>query len=104
MGRFVITVPGTVLRPVDDRARGILLAKLQGADPDEVGAEVPDLDVLTLDADGGPFVLRLEVDAADRTKAGEAALQLAREAFAAAGFEGDTVATGTPVITGIDIG
>ncbi|MFD9130408.1 hypothetical protein [Kitasatospora sp. NPDC059571] len=100
----MITVPGTLHRPVDDRARGVLLAGLRRADPDEIGAEVPDLDVLTLDPDGGPFVLRLEVDADNRTAAGEAAVELAREAFAAAGFEGEAVATGSPVITGIDVG
>ncbi|WP_407986391.1 hypothetical protein [Kitasatospora sp. CMC57] len=87
-----------------EEARHALLAVVHGADPDEVGAEVPDLDVLTLDEPEGTFVLRLEVEAADRTAAGEAALGLARRAFAAAGFEESAVAVGMPVVTGIDVG
>lgn len=104
MGNYVITIPGTLHRPLDDRARRTLTAGLSGADPEQVGAEVPDLDVLTLDEPEGTFVLRLEVDAADRAAAGDEALRLAREAFASAGFAADDLATGRPVITGIDVG
>ncbi|MER8184952.1 hypothetical protein [Kitasatospora sp. NPDC094015] len=104
MGNYVITVPGTVRRPMDERARRALLAVVHGADPEEVGAEVPDLDVLTLDEPEGTFVLRLEVEAADRGAAGEAASDLARRALAAAGYDGDTAAIGTPAVTGIDTG
>ncbi|MFI6844293.1 hypothetical protein OG535_38495 [Kitasatospora sp. NBC_00085] len=104
MGSYVITVPGTVQRPLEESARRTVLAVVRGADPEEVGAQVPDLDVLTLDEPEGTFVLRLEVEAADRTAAGEAALVLARRAFAAAGYEEDAVGMGTPVVTGIDVG
>ncbi|MEU1424142.1 hypothetical protein [Kitasatospora sp. NPDC005751] len=105
MGSYVITIPGTVQRPVDDSARRTLLAVVRGADPEEVGTEeVPDLDVLTLDEPEGTFVLRLEVEAADRTAAGEAALDLTRRAFAAAGYEADAVGMGAPAVTGIDVG
>ncbi|MFI8461002.1 hypothetical protein [Kitasatospora sp. NPDC085464] len=104
MGSYVITVPGTVKQPLGESARRTLLAVVRGADPEEAGAEVPDLDVLTLDEPEGTFVLRLEVEAADRTAAGEAALDLARRAFAAAGYEEGAVGIGTPAVTGIDVG
>ncbi|WP_052391543.1 hypothetical protein [Streptomyces sp. NRRL B-24484] len=70
MGNYVIIVPGTIQRPMDPSARRALLAVVHGADPEEVGGQVPDLDVLTLDEPDGTFVLRLEVQAADRTAAG----------------------------------
>ncbi|WP_406192990.1 hypothetical protein OH807_01935 [Kitasatospora sp. NBC_01560] len=104
MGDYVITVPGTVGRPMDEQARRALLAVVHGADPEVVGTEVPDLDVLTLDEPEGTFVLRLEVEAADRAGARAAALELARRAFAAAGYEADAVNVGPPVVTGIDVG
>ncbi|GJF31729.1 hypothetical protein [Kitasatospora sp. NBC_01539] len=104
MGSYVITIPGTLHRPLDDGARRSLVAGLRGVDPEQVGAEVPDLDVLTVGEPEGTFVLRLEVEAADRTAAGDEALRLARDAFAAVGFTGDDVATGRPAITGIDVG
>ncbi|MFH9354100.1 hypothetical protein [Kitasatospora sp. NPDC017646] len=104
MGSYVITVPGTVQRPVEEAARRTLLAVVHGADPEEAGAQVPDLDVLTLDEPEGTFVLRLEVDAPDHSAAGEAALVLARRAFAAAGYEEGAVSIGTPAVTGIDVG
>ncbi|WP_159401019.1 hypothetical protein [Streptomyces sp. NRRL B-24484] len=100
----MITVPGTVRQPLEEPARRALLAVVHGADPEEVGAQVPDLDVLTLDESGGTFVLRLEVDAPDRTAAGEAAVDLTRRAFAEAGYEADAVGVGAPVVTGIDVG
>ncbi|WP_371494848.1 hypothetical protein OG871_06340 [Kitasatospora sp. NBC_00374] len=89
---------------MDERARRALLAVVRGADPEEVGTEVPDLDVLTLDEPARTFVLRLEVEAADRTGAGTAASDLARRAFAAAGYAADEVGVGTPAVTGIDVG
>ncbi|MEU9078752.1 hypothetical protein ACFYUY_38560 [Kitasatospora sp. NPDC004745] len=104
MGNYVITVPGTVRRPVGEAARRTLLAVVHGADPEEAGVEVPDLDVLTLDEPEGTFVLRLEVQAADRGEAGDTALGLARRAFAAAGYQEDAVDIGTPAVTGIDVG
>ncbi|MFF9646895.1 hypothetical protein [Kitasatospora aureofaciens] len=104
MGNYVITVPGTVQHPVEESARRTLLSVVRGADPEEAGAEVPDLDVLTLDEPEGTFVLRLEVEAPDRTAAGEAALGLARRAFVAAGYEEGSVSIGTPAVTGIDVG
>ncbi|MGV9271667.1 hypothetical protein ACWDRR_44340 [Kitasatospora sp. NPDC003701] len=104
MGDYVITVPGTVGRPMDERARRALLAVVHGADPEVVGTEVPDLDVLTLDEPEGTFVLRLEVEAADRDGAGTAALDLVRQAFTAAGYEEGAVNIGSPVVTGIDVG
>ncbi|MER6304385.1 hypothetical protein ABT247_33310 [Kitasatospora sp. NPDC001539] len=104
MGSYVITVPGTVRHPVGEEARRTLLAVVHGADPEEAGTQVPDLDVLTLDEPEGTFVLRLEVEAPDHTAAGETALGLARRAFTAAGYEEDAVSIGTPVVTGIDVG
>ncbi|MEW1912106.1 hypothetical protein AB0442_27295 [Kitasatospora sp. NPDC085895] len=104
MGSYVITVPGTIRKPMDLSARRALLAVVHGADPEEVGGQVPDLDVLTLDEPGGTFVLRLEVEAADRTAAGEEAVELTRRAFTAAGYDSDGVSVGTPAVTGIDVG
>ncbi|MFJ8046011.1 hypothetical protein ACIRBX_36415 [Kitasatospora sp. NPDC096147] len=104
MGSYVITVPGTVPQPMDRAARDRLLAVVRGADPNRVGEQVPDLDVLTLDEPEGTFVLRLEVEARDRTDAGSAASDLAARAFEAAGYPAGTIAIGTPVVTGIDAG
>ncbi|MFE9425064.1 hypothetical protein ACFYNO_19045 [Kitasatospora sp. NPDC006697] len=104
MGSYVITVPGTVRQPLDETARRALLRVVHGADPEEAGSEVPDLDVLTLDEPEGTFVLRLEVEARDRTEAGEAAVGLAGRAFAAAGYGAEAVSIGTPAVTGIDVG
>ncbi|AUG81512.1 hypothetical protein CFP65_6888 [Kitasatospora sp. MMS16-BH015] len=89
---------------MDGTARRRLLAVVRGADPDRVGEEVPDLDVLTLDEPAGTFVLRLEVDAPDHTAAGAAATDLARRAFTSAGYQEDAVSLGTPAVTGIDVG
>ncbi|MFI6449515.1 hypothetical protein [Kitasatospora sp. NPDC050543] len=104
MGSYVITIPGTVHRPLDAEAKAVVLASLRGSDPDEVGSKVPDLDVLTLDDSAGTFVLRLEVEAADRTEAGAAALAVATDAFARAGYDEREIAAGQPLVTGIDVG
>ncbi len=104
MGSYVITIPGTLRRPIDKDAKQAVLAAVRGTDPERVGAEVPDLDVLTVDNAEHTFVLRLEVEAADRTEAGAAALAVASRAFGRAGYRDGEVTAGEPVVTGIDIG
>ncbi|MFJ1708072.1 hypothetical protein [Kitasatospora sp. NPDC088346] len=104
MGSYVITIPGTLRRPIDGDARQAVLAAVRGSDPERVGAAVPDLDVLTVDDGAGTFVLRLEVEAADSTEAGAAALAAASEAFGRAGYRDGEVVAGDPVVTGIDVG
>jgi hypothetical protein len=104
MSRFVLTVPGTFKHPLREQARGRLLAALQGVDPDEVGAVPEDLDLLTTDADASTFVLRLEVEAADRGAAGDQAAGVARAALRAAGYQDEEAPIGVPVVTAIDVG
>lgn len=104
MSRFVLTVPGTFKHPLQGRARGRLLAALQGVDPDEVGAVPEDLDLLTADPDTSTFVLRLEVEAEDRAAAGDQAAEVARSALRAAGYADGEAPIGVPVVTAIDVG
>ncbi|MFC1408331.1 hypothetical protein ACEZCY_03425 [Streptacidiphilus sp. N1-12] len=104
MSKYVLTIPGTFLRPLQPDAKGRLLTALQGVDPDQVGSVPDDLDLLTLDQDGARFVLRLEVQAQDRGAAEGEALAVARRALASAGYDQDTAPTGAPSVTAIDVG
>jgi hypothetical protein len=104
MSRFVLTVPGTLARPLRDQSRARLLAALQDVDPDEVGQLPDDLDLLTVDQDAGTFVLRLEIEAQDRSAAGEQAVEAARSALRAAGYADEDAPVGAPVVTAIDVG
>ena len=104
MTRFVLTVPGTFRRPLEEQARGRLLAALQGVDPDEVGTVPEDLDLLTSDDDTSTFVLRLEVEAEDRYSAADQAAGVARSALRSAGYTDDDAPIGAPVVTAIDVG
>ncbi|MFD7918465.1 hypothetical protein ACFV3R_04480 [Streptomyces sp. NPDC059740] len=103
MAQYVVSVPGTFLRPLTEDARRRVLAAVRGADPDEVGDVPLDLDALSVE-DEGRFVLRLEVAADNSPAAQEAALTMARGALAAAGYDEDGAATGQAVITAIDAG
>lgn len=104
MSRFILTLPGTFKRPLQEGARVRLLAALQDMDPDEVGAVPEDLDLLTVDPDTSTFVLRLEVEAGDSRKARSQAMAVARSALRAAGYVDRDAPVGTPVVTAIDVG
>lgn len=104
MSRFVLTVPGTFKRPLQEQPRARLLAALRGVDPDRFGTVPQDLDLLTLDPDASTFVLRLEVEATDTTSAGDQAEAMVRTALRAAGYTDWEAPVGVPVVTAIDVG
>ncbi|MEV4557860.1 hypothetical protein AB0K51_12765 [Kitasatospora sp. NPDC049285] len=102
MTDFVVSLPGTFKQEVTEAARTQLLSALHGNDPQEVGTDPQDLDLLTLNDGGSTFTLRLEVTAEDSRAAEHEALALASRALAAAGFHEDTALLGRPAITSID--
>ncbi len=104
MSRYVLTIPGTFKRPLQPDAKARLLTALQGVDPDEVGSVPEDLGLLTVDESASTFVLRLEVEAEDRTAAQDAALSAAVAALASAGYDQEEALTGKPTVTAIDVG
>jgi hypothetical protein len=63
-----------------------------------------ELDILTVDEAASTFVLRLEVEARDRTSAQSEALAVATGALASAGYGEGDVHTGAPMVTAIDVG
>lgn len=104
MSRYVLTIPGTFKHALQPDAKARLLTALQGVDPEEVGSVPEDLDILTLDPAASTFVLRLEVEAKDRTGAQQEALRVAVAALASAGYDSSTAPTGAPTVTAIDAG
>ncbi|MET9323466.1 hypothetical protein ABZX75_25235 [Streptomyces sp. NPDC003038] len=99
MTTYVITVPGTFLRDVDDVARSELVRRLASHHTDL--SETEDLDLLTLNEDG-TFSVRLEVDAPDRASAEGDAVRLTADALDELGFSEKDAPLGPPAVTGID--
>ncbi|MFG2647857.1 hypothetical protein [Streptomyces sp. NPDC048436] len=99
---YVITVPGTFLRPPDDDARADIARRLRPADPHktELGRE-EDLDVLTVH-DNNTFSARLEVTAATSGEAEAKAVATVAETLREAGFDADAAPLGPPAVTGMD--
>ncbi|GGU96980.1 hypothetical protein GCM10010495_04080 [Kitasatospora herbaricolor] len=102
MTNFVISLPGTFKQELTQAAKAQLLGALRGADPQEVGSDPQDLDMLTLNEGSPTFTLRLEVTAEDSRGAEREALAMASRALALAGFQGDAALLGQPAITSID--
>ncbi|MEV6314743.1 hypothetical protein [Streptomyces sp. NPDC051776] len=102
MTNFIVSIPGTFTEPLGADAKSRLLTALQGADPEEVGAVPPQLDVLSVDDSNGTFILRLEVDAEDSEAACLEVLSIAGEALKAAGYDERTASLGDPFLTAID--
>ncbi|OKK22045.1 hypothetical protein AMK16_02110 [Streptomyces sp. CB00455] len=99
MTTYVITVPGTFLRDVDETARSGLVRRL--ASHHTALSETEDLDLLTLN-DDGTFSVRLEVDAEDRAGAEAQAVRLTADALEESGFPDKEAPLGPPAVTGID--
>ncbi|MER7172865.1 hypothetical protein [Streptomyces mesophilus] len=102
MTTYVITIPGTFLRPADAGAQARIARHLRGADPQdtELGRE-EDLGLLTVN-DDDTFSMRVEVTADAGDEARSAAGELATQALRAAGFEERDAALGPASVTGID--
>ncbi|MET9803032.1 hypothetical protein [Streptomyces sp. NPDC006368] len=102
MTTYVITIPGTFLRELDDSARSTLVRHLRPADPRHTSlGRAEDLDVLTVN-DNGTFSVRLEVEADDSHGAEEIARRAATAALREAGYTEDEAPTGPAAVTGID--
>ncbi|MFJ4715949.1 hypothetical protein [Streptomyces sp. NPDC088785] len=102
MTTFVITIPGTFVRPADAQVKAQVERQLREADPHrtELGRE-EDLDLLTVN-DDNTFSVRLEVTADASAQARARAGDLAAQALRAAGFDEDAAPLGPPIVTGID--
>ncbi|MCS0637029.1 hypothetical protein NX801_15430 [Streptomyces sp. LP05-1] len=102
MTTYVITIPGTFLRPLTDDASAALVGRLRPADPQqtELGRR-EDLDILTTN-DNGTFSVRLEVEADTSGEAEERAKRTAAAALSEAGFDEETAPLGPATVTGID--
>ncbi|NGO75792.1 hypothetical protein G6045_08920 [Streptomyces sp. YC504] len=102
MTTFVITIPGTFLRPANAEAQAQIARQLRGADPQdtELGRE-EDLDLFTVN-DDGTFSMRVEVTADASAEARSAAEELATQALRAAGFKEQDAPLGPASVTGID--
>ncbi|MFG2617037.1 hypothetical protein ACGFXC_05385 [Streptomyces sp. NPDC048507] len=102
MTAYVITVPGTFLTDVPDAVRDELARRLRGQDPARSDLrEVEELGLLTVNEDG-TFCLRLEIEAADRSRAEGAALRMAASALAESGLAEKDAPLGPAIVTGID--
>ncbi|MER6315430.1 hypothetical protein [Streptomyces sp. NPDC001581] len=101
MTTYVITVPGTFLRDVDDAARSKLARRLASHHTDLSEAE--DVELLTVH-EGGTFSVRLEVEAADRATAEEEAVRLLAGALEELGFSEKDAPLGPPAVTGLEGG
>lgn len=96
---YVITVPGTFLRDVDDVARSELARSLASHHTDL--SETEDVELLTVHEDG-TFSVRLEVEATDRATAGDDAVRLTAGALEELGFSEKDAPLGPPAVTGVD--
>ncbi|MEU9233841.1 hypothetical protein [Streptomyces subrutilus] len=99
MTTYVITVPGTFLRDVDDAARSQLARSLAPHHTDLSEAE--EVELLTVHEDG-TFSVRLEIEAADRAAAEDDAVRLAGGALRGLGFSEKDAPLGPPAVTGIE--
>ena len=102
MTTYVITVPGTFLRGVDDSVRSDIGRRLRPQDPRNTDlGESEELSVLTLEEDG-MFAARVEVEAADTSEAEAEAVRLVSRALRDSGLSEEDAALGQAVVTGID--
>ncbi|WP_030740306.1 hypothetical protein [Streptomyces sp. NRRL F-5135] len=103
MTTYVMTVPGTLQRPLTEEARAAVLRALRPADPrtTDVGA-AEELDILSVDSDASTFTLHLEVEAGTSGAAREEARRIAGGALEQAGLTASDAPLGEPVITAID--
>ncbi|MFF3673104.1 hypothetical protein ACFYYS_03850 [Streptomyces sp. NPDC002120] len=99
MTTYVITVPGTFLRDVDDAARSKLARRLASHHTDLSEAE--DVELLTVH-EGGTFSARLEVEAPDRATAEDEAVRLLAGALEELGFSEKDAPLGPPAVTGLE--
>ncbi|MGW6690007.1 hypothetical protein [Streptomyces sp. NPDC054961] len=99
MTTYVITVPGTFLRDVDDAARSKLARRLASHHTDL--SETEDVELLTVH-EAGTFSARLEVEAPDRATAEGDAVRLVAGALEELGFSEKDAPLGPPAVTGID--
>ncbi|MFE9927947.1 hypothetical protein [Streptomyces sp. NPDC005533] len=99
MSTYVITVPGTFLRDVDDAARSKLARRLASHHTDLSEAE--DVELLTVH-EGGTFSARLEIEAADRATAEAQAVRLLADALEELGFSEKDAPLGPPAVTGLE--
>ncbi|MFB7179837.1 hypothetical protein ACFCYI_19310 [Streptomyces sp. NPDC056257] len=99
MTTYVITVPGTFLRDVDDAARSKLARRLASHHTDLSEAE--DVELLTVH-EGGTFSARLEVEAPDRASAEDEAVRLLAGALEELGFSEKDAPLGPPAVTGLE--
>ncbi|MEU9146657.1 hypothetical protein [Streptomyces sp. NPDC048349] len=99
MTTYVITVPGTFLRDVDDVARTQLARSLASHHTDL--SETEDVELLTVHEDG-TFSVRLEVEAPDRATAEDDAVRLAAGALEELGLSEKDAPLGPPAVTGVD--
>ncbi|MFG2987383.1 hypothetical protein ACGFYQ_40215 [Streptomyces sp. NPDC048258] len=99
MTTYVITVPGTFLRDVDDVARSELARRLASHHTDL--SETEDVELLTVH-EGGTFSVRLEVQASCRATAEDDAVRLLAGALEELGFSEKDAPLGPPAVTGVD--
>lgn len=99
MSTYVITVPGTFLRDVDDAARSELARSL--ASHHTGLSEAEEVELLTVHEDG-TFSVRLEIEAPDRATAEGDAVRLAAGALGKLGFTEKDAPLGPPAVTGIE--
>ncbi|MEU9086067.1 hypothetical protein [Streptomyces sp. NPDC048357] len=99
MTTYVITVPGTFLRDVDEAARSKLAKRLASHHTDLSEAE--DVELLTVH-EGGTFSVRLEVEAPDRATAEDEAVRLLAGALEELGFSEKDAPLGPPAVTGLE--
>ncbi|MEV6682710.1 hypothetical protein AB0N09_38475 [Streptomyces erythrochromogenes] len=99
MTTYVITVPGTFLKDIDDETCSELTKRL--ASHHTGLSETEDVELLTVH-EGGTFSVRLEVDAADRSEAEDAAVRLLVAALDSLGFPEKDAPLGPCAVTGID--
>ncbi|MEV7444358.1 hypothetical protein AB0O22_25025 [Streptomyces sp. NPDC091204] len=99
MTTYVITVPGTFLKDVDDAARSKLARRLASHHTDLSEAE--DVELLTVH-EGGTFSARLEVEAPDRATAEDEAVRLLAGALEELGFSEKDAPLGPPAVTGLE--
>ncbi|WP_030773498.1 hypothetical protein [Streptomyces sp. NRRL F-2664] len=99
MTTYVITVPGTFLRDIDDATRSELAKRLASHHTDL--SETEDVELLTVH-EGGTFSVRLEVEALDRSNAEADAVRLLSSTLQELGFAEKDAPLGPPAVTGID--
>ncbi|MFE0578429.1 MULTISPECIES: hypothetical protein [unclassified Streptomyces] len=99
MTTYVITVPGTFLKEIDEGTRSDLAGRL--ASHHTGLSESEDVELLTVH-EGGAFSVRLEVDAPDRATAEADAVRLLTGALEESGVPEKDAPLGPCAVTGID--